>query len=604
MPLKSVRGNVWGVTAAAVPVELRLEADDLPNRDTLSLSDPFAVVSSTHFGGGYEEIGRTETVWDELNPRWATALPLQYVPGINATALRIDVYDLDTEDGEELEKQDFLGTTYTTLAAVLNADDGVLTLPLVDRDENGDDEKTAAAAAAAAAAAVTPVRRAPMVRRKRATWGLGTLRLSAEVVHLQLRSEHALAAATAAVAHPARPPRSPHRREGPHSAGGPASARRPPSVGGSPLAAAKALVPPRALSGPRVTQPCLSAVTGDADAAAVGGGPVPAEWSFCVTVPPVYRRGVLGRSPASLVWVVERQRPSGGGWSTLYHTAALDKEAFAATGAGHYRAATFAAATLHNGNRRRPLRFSFHDYHMRSANVRICEATLSFDQLLTAAPSAAWPLMGAESPTTQVGTMTITALRATRGGVAVPAGGGGAAADTEAAAAAAASSPSAAAMAVAAGGPDAKATLLAAVGDAGTDGVELDVRVEWSALASPTFLGGSVAAAKATADADGGCLGAAGGDGSGDSAVSWAGPRPFAGRRPSKRLSAAWLDAGGWERGGAPPDAASPGASPRVSVPPPNGGAAAAFPTHAPFRPNGSLSTKLAQSLKKSMALH
>lgn len=159
MPLKSIRGNVWGVTTAAIPVELRLEADGLPNRDTLSLSDPFAVVSSTHFGGGYVEIGRTETIWDELCPRWAAALPLHYVPGVNATALRVDVYDLDTADGEDLDKQDFLGCTFTTLADVINAPNGSLTLPLVDRNDEGDDVKTAAAAAAAAVAAADGSRR-------------------------------------------------------------------------------------------------------------------------------------------------------------------------------------------------------------------------------------------------------------------------------------------------------------------------------------------------------------------------------------------------------------------------------------------------------------
>lgn len=592
MPLKSIRGNVWGVTTAAIPVELRLEADGLPNRDTLSLSDPFAVVSSTHFGGGYVEIGRTETVWDELCPRWAAALPLHYVPGVNATALRVDVYDLDTSDGEDLDKQDFLGCTFTTLADVVNAPNGSLTLPLVDRNDEGDDVKTAAAAAAAAVAAADGSRRgnvfSPSGRRKRAAASLGTIRLSVEVVHTALQSEHALAAATAALLSPGRS--SQLAADGHRSLDGvlPASpsSNRPPLLNGG---------PPRPRSGPRPTsgplsprsslatrktkQPFLAAAAFDDDPASTSA---PQIFSFSVAVPPVYRRGaMIARSLAAPLMVVERSRPSGDAFSVLYHTAALDREAFAATGAGHFSTVAFAAAALHNGDRHRRLRFSFHDYHMRKANVLIAQATLSYGELLAAAPATAWPLTAAESPSATVGTLTVSAMRrAGRGG-------------------------DVGAEAAVPPGADKKSALIDAVGDAtdNMDAAVLEVRVEWGALASANFAGGTVGGKAAAGDMD---LAAAASGGSGDSGTAVAptdaeqsatwGPRSFnAARRASRRSAAAILSTMG-DHSPVPAAVAPPMPVVGAAAGPPDG----AFASHAPVGTDRSLSSKL----RKSMALH
>ncbi|GAB0490391.1 hypothetical protein MMPV_001628 [Pyropia vietnamensis] len=609
MPLRSIRGNVWGVTTAAIPVELRLEADDLPNRDTLSLSDPFAVVSSTHFGGGYVEIGRTETVWDELSPRWAAALPLQYVPGVNATALRVDVYDLDTANGEDLDKQDFLGCTFTTLADVVNSPNGSLTLPLVDRDDQGDDVKTAAAAAAAAVAAAGGSRRGSVLTsagwRKRAAASLGTICLSVEVVHSTIQPEHALAAATAEML-------SPGRSSSHHSVDSipplPSSSR-PPIHGGGWGGGGKAAATPtgcpqprsglRPSSGPLVpaspmvtcktTQPRLAAAAFDDDPAITSAPPF---FSFSVAVPPVFRRGVMiARSLAAPLMVVERSRPSGTAFSVLYHTAALDREAFTATGAGHFRPVTFAAAALHNGDRHRRLRFSFYDYHMRKANLLIAQASLTYEELLAAAPGTAWPLTAAESTAMTVGTFSVMAVRRT--------GDRGAGGSRDRGMLPAA---------------DKKSALIDAVGDATDvkDTAELEMRIEWTGLASSSFVGGAVGGkAAATIDSD---LSAATSDGSGDGGVSVASadgensvarpPRSFsAARRASRRSAAAILGAVGGDYHTHSPIRSSLAASAVPSSPvvgavvgPPDG----AFASHAPMGADGSLSSKL----RKSMALH
>lgn len=623
MPLRSIRGNVWGVTTAAIPVELRLEAEDLPNRDTLSLSDPFAVVSSTHFGGGYVEIGRTETVWDELSPRWAAALPLQYVPGVNATALRVDVYDLDTADGEDLDKQDFLGCTFTTLADVVNSPNGSLTLPLVDRDDEGDDVKTAAAAAAAAVAAAGGSRSGSIMsasgRRKRAAATHGTISLSVEVVHKTVQPEHALTAAAAAMLSPGRS--SSLTTDGHHSLdciSSLSASSRPPAHGlgggGGGNAVAAPAGPPRLRSRPRPSsgplvpastmatrktqQPCLAAAAFDDDPAITSAPPL---FSFSVAVPPVYRRGVMiARSLAAPLMVVERSRPSGTAFSVLYHTAALDREAFSATGAGQFRTVTFAAAALHNGDRHRRLRFSFHDYHMRKANLLIAQASLTYEELLAAVPGTAWPLTAAESPAVTVGTFSVMAVRRTGDR------GGGVSGDRGVLPAADKKSMLPAA--------DKKSALIDAVGDATDvkDTAELEMRVEWAGLASSTFTGGTVGGkAAAGIEPD---LAAGVSDGSGDGGVSVAStegeqsavwtPRSFgAARRASRRSAAVILGAvGGDHRAHSPvrfssaASAVTPSPVVGALVGPPDG----AFASHAPMGADGTLSSKL----RKSMALH
>jgi len=100
-------------------VQLSFAAHNLPNSDALSLSDPFCVIYKVSNGTEPVEVCRTETVWNDLNPRWVTSLDVGTggVESENAL-LRLEVYDRDAKS-ELLGKQDFLGGVTFRLKEVL-----------------------------------------------------------------------------------------------------------------------------------------------------------------------------------------------------------------------------------------------------------------------------------------------------------------------------------------------------------------------------------------------------------------------------------------------------------------------------------------------------
>lgn len=116
--------------SAAPPVELRFAAEGIADCDITSLSDPFAVISAEHFGIGMEELGRTETVRDELNPKWTSTIIFTHVPRITPTTLIVDVFDRDAPC-DALERHDFLGRATFTVDDVMRAQDMKVVIPLL-----------------------------------------------------------------------------------------------------------------------------------------------------------------------------------------------------------------------------------------------------------------------------------------------------------------------------------------------------------------------------------------------------------------------------------------------------------------------------------------
>jgi len=89
-------------------IELRFSASNLINSDVFSLSDPFAVIYLLDtYTGDLFEIGRTETILDDLNPRWTSSLVIPANIDVN-TELVIDIYDRDGASAT-LTKHDHLG---------------------------------------------------------------------------------------------------------------------------------------------------------------------------------------------------------------------------------------------------------------------------------------------------------------------------------------------------------------------------------------------------------------------------------------------------------------------------------------------------------------
>lgn len=112
-------------------IELRFSAEDLVNKDIFSLSDPFLVCHTVRDGQPHTEVGRTETVQDDLNPVWATTFTFTYDATIHQrTTLVVDLFDRDSPQESSLTKHDFLGRAAFQLSDLLQTDTLHLRLPL------------------------------------------------------------------------------------------------------------------------------------------------------------------------------------------------------------------------------------------------------------------------------------------------------------------------------------------------------------------------------------------------------------------------------------------------------------------------------------------
>uniref|UniRef100_A0A1I7S2X2 Copine-8 n=1 Tax=Bursaphelenchus xylophilus TaxID=6326 RepID=A0A1I7S2X2_BURXY len=108
-------------------VELVLAARNLADRDVLSKSDPMCVVYRVD-NNVAREVARTEIIWDNLSPNWATKIKLDYFFERRQTLL-FKIYDIDSPNAT-LSEHDFLGSCSTDLADILAAPNGYLTLSL------------------------------------------------------------------------------------------------------------------------------------------------------------------------------------------------------------------------------------------------------------------------------------------------------------------------------------------------------------------------------------------------------------------------------------------------------------------------------------------
>ncbi|CAD5219126.1 unnamed protein product [Bursaphelenchus okinawaensis] len=108
-------------------VELILAARNLADRDVMSKSDPMCVVYRVD-NNVAREVARTETIKDNLSPKWGTKIKLDYYFERRQTLL-FKIYDIDSPTAE-LTHHDFLGECSTDLADILAAPHGYLTISL------------------------------------------------------------------------------------------------------------------------------------------------------------------------------------------------------------------------------------------------------------------------------------------------------------------------------------------------------------------------------------------------------------------------------------------------------------------------------------------
>ena len=94
-------------------IEMTLSAKNLLNKDIISKSDPFCVVSmKDSWQDKFYQIGKTEIIQDNLNPEWVKKFILNY-SFETVQKLRFEIWDADPAG------KDFLGRLETTLAEIV-----------------------------------------------------------------------------------------------------------------------------------------------------------------------------------------------------------------------------------------------------------------------------------------------------------------------------------------------------------------------------------------------------------------------------------------------------------------------------------------------------
>ena len=100
-------------------VELSIRCTKLADKDVMSKSDPLCVLYMKTKLGHWQEVGRTETIRDNLNPEWQKKFVLNY-SFEERQEVKLEVYDHDANT-IKLDAHDFLGRAHTTLGAVVSS---------------------------------------------------------------------------------------------------------------------------------------------------------------------------------------------------------------------------------------------------------------------------------------------------------------------------------------------------------------------------------------------------------------------------------------------------------------------------------------------------
>ena len=100
-------------------LELSVKCHGLCNQDVLSKSDPFCVLFMKGMNKQWVEVGRTETIRDDLNPEWHRKFVVNY-SFEERQEVKFEIYDSD-EASNRLDSHDFLGRCETTLGTIVSS---------------------------------------------------------------------------------------------------------------------------------------------------------------------------------------------------------------------------------------------------------------------------------------------------------------------------------------------------------------------------------------------------------------------------------------------------------------------------------------------------
>ncbi|KAK3608098.1 hypothetical protein CHS0354_004755 [Potamilus streckersoni] len=107
-----------GVTPATL-VELVVSCRNLIDADVFSKSDPMVVLFIGDGHQGWREFGRTEVIWNNLNPDFVKKFVMNYFFE-ECQKIKFEVYDVDSKSAD-LAKHDFLGRMECTLGEVVSS---------------------------------------------------------------------------------------------------------------------------------------------------------------------------------------------------------------------------------------------------------------------------------------------------------------------------------------------------------------------------------------------------------------------------------------------------------------------------------------------------
>lgn len=113
----------------ATQVEISVQCRNLADLDVLSKSDPMCVMFMKDIKTNtYYELGRTETLDNQLNPDFATKFTVTYYFE-ELQSIKFEIYDVDSAS-RNLKDHDFIGSLECTLGELVGAPGGKLEKPL------------------------------------------------------------------------------------------------------------------------------------------------------------------------------------------------------------------------------------------------------------------------------------------------------------------------------------------------------------------------------------------------------------------------------------------------------------------------------------------
>ncbi|XP_061178881.1 copine-8-like [Saccostrea echinata] len=121
----------------ATQVEISVQCRNLADLDVFSKSDPMCVLFMKDIKtNSYYEVGRTETIDNQLNPNFAKKFTLTYLFE-ELQSIKFEIYDVDSPS-HNLKNHDFIGRMECSLGEIVGAPGGKLEKPLQgSRKKNG-----------------------------------------------------------------------------------------------------------------------------------------------------------------------------------------------------------------------------------------------------------------------------------------------------------------------------------------------------------------------------------------------------------------------------------------------------------------------------------